>query len=73
MVPNSNFLTQNEMMELDLWSGAQVWAETSWSDKTEHFEIAFSLENTYSIFSQSFLPVTEIVEHIARGCFGGWV
>lgn len=59
------------MMGFDLWSGGQVWAETSWSDKREHFEIAFSHENTYSIFSHSFLPVNEIVEHIARGYFGG--
>lgn len=66
------FLTQNEVMGFDLWSGAQVWAETPWSDKREHFEIAFSLENTNSIFSHSFLPVNEIVGHIARGYFGSW-
>lgn len=60
-------------MGFDLGSGAQVWADISWSDKREHFEIAFSLENTYSGFSHSFLPVNEIVEHIARGYFGGWV
>lgn len=61
------------MVRFDLWSGAQVWAETSLSDKREHFEIAFSLENTASIFPHNFLPVNEILEHIARGYFGGWV